>query len=131
MPSADTATPPTHVRAGAEQARADAEPDRAGTGGPILGTVLVTGAASGLGAAVADAVAAAGGTPVALDLAEPADGVDHELVDLADTAATEAAVARVVERHGGLDAVVTAAGIDACGRLDEVAARPPGSASWQ
>jgi NAD(P)-dependent dehydrogenase (short-subunit alcohol dehydrogenase family) len=87
-----------------------------------LGTVLVTGAASGLGAAVAAAVSAAGGTPVALDLAEPRGDVDREIVDLADTDAAHAAVARVVERHGGVDAVVTAAGIDACGRLDEVPA---------
>jgi NAD(P)-dependent dehydrogenase (short-subunit alcohol dehydrogenase family) len=86
------------------------------------GTVIVTGAASGLGAAVAAAVSAAGGTPVALDLAEPDGEVDRELVDLADTEAAHAAVARVVERHGGVDAVVTAAGIDACGRLDEVPA---------
>jgi NAD(P)-dependent dehydrogenase (short-subunit alcohol dehydrogenase family) len=126
VPSADTATPPIHDRTGSEPERTEAEPHRAGAGAPRLGTVLVTGAASGLGAAVAQAVAAAGGTPVALDLAEPADGVDHELVDLSDTAATEAAVARVVERHGGLDAVVTAAGIDACGRLDEVPA-----AAWE
>jgi NAD(P)-dependent dehydrogenase (short-subunit alcohol dehydrogenase family) len=126
VPSADIATPPIHDRAGDEHARPDGQPDRARSGTPPLGTVLVTGAASGLGAAVADAVAAAGGTPVALDLARPSDGVDHELVDLADTAATEAAVARVVERHGGVDAVVTAAGIDACGRLDEVPA-----AAWE
>jgi NAD(P)-dependent dehydrogenase (short-subunit alcohol dehydrogenase family) len=85
-----------------------------------LGTVLVTGAASGLGAAVAAAVAEQDGTPVGLDVAEPAAGLDRELVDLADGAAAEAAVQRVAERHGGIDAVVTAAGIDACGRLEEV-----------
>jgi NAD(P)-dependent dehydrogenase (short-subunit alcohol dehydrogenase family) len=85
-----------------------------------LGTVLVTGGASGLGAAVADAVAAHGGTPVVLDLAEAADGVDAERVDLADTRAAEAAVRAAAARHGGLDAVVTAAGIDACGRLEDV-----------
>jgi NAD(P)-dependent dehydrogenase (short-subunit alcohol dehydrogenase family) len=84
--------------------------------------VIVTGAASGLGAAVAAAVSAAGGTPVAFDVAEPGGDVDREIVDLADTEAAHAAVARAVERHGGVDAVVTAAGIDACGRLDEVPA---------
>jgi NAD(P)-dependent dehydrogenase (short-subunit alcohol dehydrogenase family) len=119
VPSADTATPTTHDLAGSE-------PSRASAAAPRLGTVLVTGAASGLGAAVARAVGGAGGTPVALDLAEPAGGVDHELVDLSDTAATEAAVDRVVQRHGGVDAVVTAAGIDACGRLDQVPA-----AAWE
>jgi NAD(P)-dependent dehydrogenase (short-subunit alcohol dehydrogenase family) len=84
--------------------------------------VLVTGGASGLGAAVADAVAGEGGTPVLLDVRAPADGIEHELVDLADARAAEAAVARVARRHGRLDAVVAAAGVDFPGRLDEVAA---------
>jgi NAD(P)-dependent dehydrogenase (short-subunit alcohol dehydrogenase family) len=86
-----------------------------------LGTVLVTGGASGLGAAIVDAVEDAGGRPVSLDLNPPRDGVDHELVDLSNTAEAEAAVDRVAGRHGGLDAVVTAAGTDACGRIDDVA----------
>ncbi len=85
-----------------------------------LGTVVVTGGASGLGRAVAGAVAAAGGTPVVLDLVAPGGGGEHELVDLADTAAAEASVERVAERHGGLHGVVTAAGTDACGRLSDV-----------
>jgi NAD(P)-dependent dehydrogenase (short-subunit alcohol dehydrogenase family) len=86
-----------------------------------LGLVLITGGASGLGAAVAGAVAGAGGTPVVLDLKPPPGGFDHELVDLSHGRAAEAAVERAAERHGGLDAVVTAAGIDACGRLEDVA----------
>jgi NAD(P)-dependent dehydrogenase (short-subunit alcohol dehydrogenase family) len=86
------------------------------------GTVLVTGGASGLGAAVAQAVAAAGGTPSVLDRVEPGFPVDHELVDLADGRAAEAAVTRVAERLGRLDGVVTAAGVDACGPLDGVPA---------
>jgi NAD(P)-dependent dehydrogenase (short-subunit alcohol dehydrogenase family) len=86
------------------------------------GTVLVTGGASGLGAAVAQAVAAAGGTPAVLDRMEPRFPVDHELVDLADGRAAEAAVTRVAERLGRLDGVVTAAGVDACGPLDGVPA---------
>jgi NAD(P)-dependent dehydrogenase (short-subunit alcohol dehydrogenase family) len=94
--------------------------DPAADGATAVGTVVVTGAASGLGAAIAGAVAAAGGTPVSLDLNAPAGDVDHELVDLSDTAAAVAAVERVAERHGGLDAIVTAAGTDACGKLDEV-----------
>jgi NAD(P)-dependent dehydrogenase (short-subunit alcohol dehydrogenase family) len=61
-----------------------------------------------------------GGTPVVLDCQEPAGDVDRELVDLADPRAAEAAVERVAERHGGLDAVVTAAGTDACGELADV-----------
>jgi NAD(P)-dependent dehydrogenase (short-subunit alcohol dehydrogenase family) len=82
--------------------------------------VIVTGGAAGLGAAVVAAVADAGGKPVALDLREPSGGVDFEPVDLADRAGAETAVRRVADRLGGLDAVVTCAGIDACGALDQV-----------
>jgi NAD(P)-dependent dehydrogenase (short-subunit alcohol dehydrogenase family) len=85
-----------------------------------LGTVLVTGGASGLGAAVARAVADAGGRPVILDRVQPELDVEHQIVDLSDTRAAEAAVREVSERVGGLDAVVTCAGTDACGRLDDV-----------
>jgi NAD(P)-dependent dehydrogenase (short-subunit alcohol dehydrogenase family) len=84
-----------------------------------LGTVLVTGAASGLGAAVAAAVRDAGGTALAIDRV-PVEGCDGEVVDLADGRATEAAVTRLAERAGGLDGVFTAAGTDRCGRLVDV-----------
>jgi NAD(P)-dependent dehydrogenase (short-subunit alcohol dehydrogenase family) len=84
------------------------------------GTVLVTGGASGLGAAVAHAVADAGGTPVVLDIQPSANGFAFEQVDLADARAAEETVRRVAEEHGGIDAVVTAAGIDACGDFHEV-----------
>ena len=87
---------------------------------PSLGTVLVTGAASGLGAATVAAVRDAGGRPLALDRV-PVDGVPHEVVDLSDTRAAEDAVRRLVDGAGGtLDAVVTAAGTDKCGPLDGV-----------
>jgi NAD(P)-dependent dehydrogenase (short-subunit alcohol dehydrogenase family) len=85
-----------------------------------LGTVIVTGGASGLGAAVAAAVAQDGGTPVVLDVKPPADGVAFERVDLAEPREAEAAVRRVADTHGGLDAVVTAAGIDAVGDIGDV-----------
>jgi NAD(P)-dependent dehydrogenase (short-subunit alcohol dehydrogenase family) len=84
--------------------------------------VLVTGGASGLGAAVVKRVAAAGGTPVALDRVSPPFEVETELVDLADARAAEDAVRRVGERHGGLGAVVAAAGTDHCGTLADVPA---------
>jgi NAD(P)-dependent dehydrogenase (short-subunit alcohol dehydrogenase family) len=87
-----------------------------------LGTVLITGGASGLGAAVAAAVAADGGTPVVLDRQPPADGLAFHEVDLAQPRAAEAAVRAVADEHGGLDAVVTAAGIDACGDILDVEA---------
>lgn len=92
-----------------------------------LGNVLITGGASGLGAATVEAVAADGGRPLVLDIAAPAADVDHVQVDLADREATEEAVAHLVEVAGGrLDAVFTAAGMDSCGPLGAVPA-----ADWE
>jgi NAD(P)-dependent dehydrogenase (short-subunit alcohol dehydrogenase family) len=90
------------------------------------GTVLVTGGASGLGAAVARAVAERGGRPLVLDRRWPdaetihVQRADVGIVDLADARGAEAAVRELVEHAGGLDALVTCAGTDACGRFDEV-----------
>ncbi|RKN39375.1 SDR family oxidoreductase [Micromonospora endolithica] len=83
-------------------------------------TVLVTGGSSGLGAAVVAAVARSGGRPVVLDRRPPADGVPWVECDLADSRAAEAATVRLAERSGGLDAVVTAAGVDTPGGLGDV-----------
>jgi NAD(P)-dependent dehydrogenase (short-subunit alcohol dehydrogenase family) len=85
-----------------------------------LGTVIVTGGASGLGAAVAAAVAEEGGTPVVLDIKPPVNGFAYEPVDLAQPREAEEAVRRIADAHGGVDAVVTAAGTDACGDLGDV-----------
>jgi NAD(P)-dependent dehydrogenase (short-subunit alcohol dehydrogenase family) len=82
--------------------------------------VIVTGGASGLGAAVVQAVERAHGTPVVFDVKPPENRADAELVDLARTREAEQAVQRVVERHGRLDGVVTAAAIDACGQIEDV-----------
>ncbi|MGI8653573.1 MAG: SDR family oxidoreductase [Geodermatophilaceae bacterium] len=92
-----------------------------------IGTVLVTGGASGLGAAVVAAVTEAGGRAVVLDRFAPdADGnnapAEHVIVDLLDRRAAEQSVRELTERLGGLDAVVTCAGIDSCGRLEDVPA---------
>ncbi|MDQ0827471.1 NADP-dependent 3-hydroxy acid dehydrogenase YdfG [Arthrobacter sp. B2I5] len=87
------------------------------------GRVLVTGGASGLGAAVVDAVLRSGGTPVVLDRdIRSVSGVKAFEVDVADRAAVEKAVREAAETLGGLDAVVTAAGIDRCGKLADVEA---------
>jgi NAD(P)-dependent dehydrogenase (short-subunit alcohol dehydrogenase family) len=96
-----------------------------------VGTVLVTGAASGLGRAVARAVAAAGGRPLLLDRVpvepDPQLGDAPSLVtDLADGRGREAAIGRLLSDAGGLDAVVTAAGTDRCGPMAEVPA-----AEWE
>lgn len=91
---------------------------------PADGRVLVTGGASGLGAAIVDALRARGATPVVLDRDDPqvAD-VPAWCVDVTDAEAVERAVGEVRERLGGLDAVVTAAGLDRPGRLEDVPAR--------
>jgi NAD(P)-dependent dehydrogenase (short-subunit alcohol dehydrogenase family) len=82
--------------------------------------ILVTGGSSGLGAAVVTAVAKAGGRPYVLDRQAPADGVPWVECDLADTRAAEAATRRLAEQAGGLDGVVTAAGMDVPGRLADI-----------
>lgn len=86
-----------------------------------LGNVLITGGASGLGAATVAAVQEAGGRPLVIDRVTPPTGVTHAVADLADSAAAHAAVLELAERVGGrLDAVFTPAGTDACGRLTDV-----------
>lgn len=86
-----------------------------------VGNVLITGGASGLGAATVDAVAAAGGRPLVIDRMAPVAGVEHVLADLADTAAAERAVVDLAAMAGSrLDAVFTAAGIDVPGPLGSV-----------
>lgn len=59
--------------------------------GSSVGTVLITGGSSGLGAAATRAVAGAGGRPLVIDRVTPPDTgdyqVDYELADLADRAA--------------------------------------------
>ncbi|GAB3300177.1 SDR family oxidoreductase [Parasphingorhabdus pacifica] len=87
-----------------------------------MGNILITGGASGLGAATARAVAARGGTPLVLDRLEPPDPVKYRTVDLADGGAAEQAVRELSDSAGGIDGVFTAAGIDSCGPLDAVPA---------
>jgi NAD(P)-dependent dehydrogenase (short-subunit alcohol dehydrogenase family) len=91
---------------------------------PGLGNILITGGASGLGAAAVRAVRAAGGRPLVIDRQPVDKGIAFRQADLADRPSTEAAVRELVEDAAGgeLDGVFTAAGIDSCGRLQEVAA---------
>lgn len=92
----------------------------------VLGGVIVSGGASGLGEAVADAVAKRGGRPWVLDIRAPARGVDHTVVDVADTEAASRAVDEAAAAMGGLTAVVTAAGVDKPGALGDLPA-----ADWE
>lgn len=84
------------------------------------GAVLVTGGSSGLGEAVVAALRRRGAAVVVLDVSAPAGDVPWVKVDLADPQAADDAVHQAVELVGPLGAVVTAAGTDACGRLDDV-----------
>lgn len=82
--------------------------------GRLAGQVaLVTGAASGIGAAVARRFAEEGASVVAADLAElpAAPGIEPRTLDVADPASVEAAVEAVLARHGRIDSLVHAAGI--------------------
>jgi NAD(P)-dependent dehydrogenase (short-subunit alcohol dehydrogenase family) len=89
-----------------------------------VGNVIITGGASGLGAATVEAVVRHGGTPLVIDKNEPSAGTAFAQADLADTEAVDAAVRFLGERvDGRIDGVFTAAGIDSCGRLDDVAAK--------
>ena len=82
--------------------------------------IIVTGGSSGLGAAVACRLASAGAAVTVLDRHPAAAGLPSLQVDLADGRATEDAVRRVAEEAGRLWAVVTCAGIDMPGQLEEV-----------
>jgi NAD(P)-dependent dehydrogenase (short-subunit alcohol dehydrogenase family) len=92
-----------------------------------LGNVLITGGGSGLGAAVATAVREGGGTAIVLDLDVSRLEAEHAFAcDVSDTRAVEQLVADLAQRYGGLNAVVTAAGIDRPAPLDGL----PGEA-WE
>jgi 3-oxoacyl-[acyl-carrier protein] reductase len=75
-----------------------------------IGAALVVGGASGIGAACADALGAAGWPTVVADLKpDPADA-DAIALDVRDADAVTDAVEGVATEHGGLGAVVYAAG---------------------
>jgi NAD(P)-dependent dehydrogenase (short-subunit alcohol dehydrogenase family) len=82
--------------------------------------VLVTGAASGIGAACVQRLRADGATVVATDLA----GTD-EVVDVTNEEAVAACVASTAARHGRLDGVVNCAGVAGGGPAHMV-----GAADW-
>ncbi|MFD7711533.1 SDR family NAD(P)-dependent oxidoreductase [Streptomyces sp. NPDC059785] len=78
---------------------------------------LVTGGASGIGAAVTARLREEGARVAVLDLNPPRDDPDAHRVDVARDEEVRAAVARVAEEFGGLDVVVNNAGIGAQGTV--------------
>jgi 3-oxoacyl-[acyl-carrier protein] reductase len=73
---------------------------------------VVTGAASGIGRAIAVGLADAGARVAGIDLNAPPDApCPIEVADVADAAAAPAALARAVREIGGVDIVCNAAGI--------------------
>lgn len=83
--------------------------------------VLITGAAHGIGCAVARKIKAKGGIPVCVDLSSDAlDSLSKELgerslfiaCDVTDAIGMQQVVRQAVERFGGLDVVVANAGIE-------------------
>jgi short-subunit dehydrogenase len=86
-----------------------------------MDAVIITGGSSGLGAAVVDAVIKANGRPFVIDRQPPRAGVEWIECDLADTRAAETATRQLIEQAGGgIDGVVTAAGMDVPGALVDV-----------
>jgi NAD(P)-dependent dehydrogenase (short-subunit alcohol dehydrogenase family) len=90
----------------------------------VLGgkVVVVTGAARGIGAAIADACHRAGATVRAADL--NLDGVkapwQSDLLDVTDPAATLAFAEGIAAEHGGIDGIVNNAGISDKRRLENL-----------
>jgi len=86
---------------------------------PTGKVALISGGASGLGAATAAALAAAGARAVVLDLAAPADAVASHYIrcDVTSDTGVEAAIADVMERFGRIDICVNCAGIGGIGAI--------------
>jgi NAD(P)-dependent dehydrogenase (short-subunit alcohol dehydrogenase family) len=79
--------------------------------------VLVTGGASGIGAAAVAALQAQGARVAVLDLADTSDGDFHCCVDIGDEAAVVEAVNRVADELDGIDGAVLNAGVGGMGAL--------------
>lgn len=84
------------------------------------GSALVTGAASGIGRAIAERLVADGWKVLAVDLSPDPDGPGEPFAaDLATREGNRAAVEATVERFGGIDAVVANAGFQHVSPFEE------------
>jgi NAD(P)-dependent dehydrogenase (short-subunit alcohol dehydrogenase family) len=79
---------------------------------------LVTGAASGIGAATFELFAREGATVVGVDLA--GDGASVWKADVTDPTSVDGVVGRAIEEHGGIDVLANVAGVMRFGRLEDV-----------
>ena len=107
--------------------------------GRLDGTVtVITGAASGIGAACAQRFASEGARIAGMDVAKPSDDSAWKaaeeiasesgfwLGDVRDEGGIETIVAEITERFGRIDSLVNAAGVSTGGAVDELE-----SAEWE
>ncbi|MDQ1597400.1 MAG: hypothetical protein QOI70_824 [Microbacteriaceae bacterium] len=78
---------------------------------------IVTGGASGIGAAITRRLGAGGAQVAVFDLQPDAADPSHFAVNVADDASVRAGVAAVAERYGRIDIVINNAGIGAQGTI--------------
>jgi NAD(P)-dependent dehydrogenase (short-subunit alcohol dehydrogenase family) len=85
--------------------------------------VVVSGAAAGIGRAIAEGFAAAGDIVLGLDVAgasgEPRERLTQRRCDVADEQDVARAIAELVEQHGRVDVLANVAGIVTVGPLED------------
>lgn len=94
----------------------------------LTGTrAIVTGATGGMGAAIVDSLVARGASVTGVDISVSSDDrrVEPDMVryiqcDVRDPAAIERTVSEHMERHGRIDILVNAAGVELAGRYSDV-----------